>query len=108
LLVLSAPSGAGKTTLARRFVDITAGASFSVSATTRAPRGAERDGVENQQRLAVFEIAEQGGAAGAAVDEVDGIAPVRGALKFFEEAQTHAVVSQQQVAEPEHQERRGG
>jgi guanylate kinase len=46
LLVLSAPSGAGKTTLARLFVDRTPGASFSVSATTRAPRGAERDGVD--------------------------------------------------------------
>lgn len=46
LLVLSAPSGAGKTTLARRFVAITPGASFSISATTRAPRGAERDGVD--------------------------------------------------------------
>jgi guanylate kinase len=46
LLVLSAPSGAGKTTLARRFVDVTPGAAFSVSATTRAPRGAERDGID--------------------------------------------------------------
>jgi guanylate kinase len=46
LLVLSAPSGAGKTTLARRFVDVTPGACFSISATTRAPRGAERDGVD--------------------------------------------------------------
>ena len=46
LLVLSAPSGAGKTTLARLFVERTPGASFSVSATTRAPRGAERDGVD--------------------------------------------------------------
>jgi guanylate kinase len=46
LLVLSAPSGAGKTTLARRFVDLTPGARFSISATTRAPRGAERDGVD--------------------------------------------------------------
>jgi guanylate kinase len=46
LLVLSAPSGAGKTTLARRFVDLTPGATFSISATTRAPRGAERDGVD--------------------------------------------------------------
>ena len=40
------PSGAGKTTLARRFVDITPGARFSISATTRPPRGAERDGVD--------------------------------------------------------------
>jgi guanylate kinase len=46
LLVLSAPSGAGKTTLARRFVELTPGARFSVSATTRQPRGAERDGVD--------------------------------------------------------------
>jgi guanylate kinase len=46
LLVLSAPSGAGKTTLARRFVQRHADATFSVSATTRAPRGAERDGVD--------------------------------------------------------------
>ena len=46
LLVLSAPSGAGKTTLARLFVERTEDASFSVSATTRAPRGRERDGVD--------------------------------------------------------------
>jgi guanylate kinase len=46
LLVLSAPSGAGKTTLARRFLARHADAVFSVSATTRAPRGAERDGVD--------------------------------------------------------------
>lgn len=46
LLVLSAPSGAGKTTLARRFVEETPDAGFSVSATTRAPRGQERDGVD--------------------------------------------------------------
>jgi guanylate kinase len=46
LLVLSAPSGAGKTTLARRLVESRADARFSVSATTRAPRGAERDGVD--------------------------------------------------------------
>lgn len=46
LLVLSAPSGAGKTTLARRFQAAEPDARFSVSATTRAPRGAERDGVD--------------------------------------------------------------
>lgn len=46
LLVLSAPSGAGKTTLARRFLAGHADAVFSVSATTRAPRGAEREGVD--------------------------------------------------------------
>lgn len=46
LLVLSAPSGAGKTTLARRFQALRPGAHFSVSATTRAPRGQEREGVD--------------------------------------------------------------
>ena len=46
LLVLSAPSGAGKTTLAHRFRAAHPDAAFSVSATTRAPRGAERDGVD--------------------------------------------------------------
>jgi guanylate kinase len=46
LLVLSAPSGAGKTTLAHRFRESEPDALFSVSATTRAPRGAERDGVD--------------------------------------------------------------
>ncbi|HET8542635.1 MAG TPA: guanylate kinase [Anaeromyxobacter sp.] len=46
LLVLSAPSGAGKTTLAHRFRAGHPDAIFSVSATTRAPRGGERDGVD--------------------------------------------------------------
>src|SRR5690242_2975441 len=46
LLVLSAPSGAGKTTLARGFLAAHDDARFSISATTRAPRGAERDGVD--------------------------------------------------------------
>src|SRR5512139_3638700 len=46
LLVLSAPSGAGKTTLAHAFRASHPDAVFSVSATTRAPRGAERDGVD--------------------------------------------------------------
>jgi guanylate kinase len=46
LLVLSAPSGAGKTTLARMFLARCPDALFSISATTRPPRGAERDGVD--------------------------------------------------------------
>jgi guanylate kinase len=46
LLILSAPSGTGKTTLARRLVAQTPGAMFSVSYTTRAPRGAEKDGID--------------------------------------------------------------
>ena len=46
LLVLSAPSGTGKTTLARRFVEAHPDADFSISMTTREPRGAEKDGVD--------------------------------------------------------------
>ena len=46
LLILSAPSGTGKTTLARRLVKANPGALFSVSFTTRKPRGAEKDGVD--------------------------------------------------------------
>lgn len=46
LLILSAPSGTGKTTLARRLVAEHPGAVFSVSYTTRSPRGAEKDGLD--------------------------------------------------------------
>ena len=45
LLVLTAPSGAGKTTIARRLMDRVPGLMFSVSATTRPPRPGEEDDV---------------------------------------------------------------
>ena len=44
LLVLSSPSGAGKTTLARRLLAADAGIRMSVSVTTRKPRRGEADG----------------------------------------------------------------
>jgi guanylate kinase len=44
LLVLSAPSGTGKTTLAHRLVKELPEAKFSISATTRPPRGKEENG----------------------------------------------------------------
>jgi guanylate kinase len=44
LIILSSPSGAGKSTLARRLMDWDDTLSFSVSATTRAPRPGEVDG----------------------------------------------------------------
>ena len=46
LLVLSGPSGSGKTTLARRLVENHPEARFSISITTREPRGEEKDGVD--------------------------------------------------------------
>lgn len=46
LIVLTAPSGAGKTTIARRLMTAVPGLVFSVSATTRAPRPRETDGVD--------------------------------------------------------------
>jgi len=45
-VVLAAPSGTGKTTLARRLVEEGDDYAFSISATTRAPRPHERDGVD--------------------------------------------------------------
>ena len=45
-LVVSAPSGGGKTTLCRRLMKDVGGVEFSVSHTTRQPRPAERDGVD--------------------------------------------------------------
>ncbi len=46
LIILSSPSGAGKSTLARRLRAWDPSLSFSVSATTRAPREGEQDGRE--------------------------------------------------------------
>ncbi|WP_265500855.1 guanylate kinase [Paracoccus beibuensis] len=45
MVILSSPSGAGKSTLARRLMDWDPSLRFSVSATTRAPRAGETDGV---------------------------------------------------------------
>ena len=46
LIVLTAPSGAGKTTIARRLMAVVPGLVFSVSATTRAPRAGETNDVD--------------------------------------------------------------
>ena len=44
LLVLSSPSGGGKTSIARRLLDTRDDVGYSVSATTRAPRPGEQEG----------------------------------------------------------------
>lgn len=46
LFILSAPSGAGKSTLCHAVLDRFPDMFYSISSTTRAPRGQERDGVE--------------------------------------------------------------
>lgn len=46
LLVLSSPSGGGKTTIARALLQARSDVGYSVSATTRAPRSGERDGLD--------------------------------------------------------------
>ena len=46
MLLISSPSGAGKTSLSRRLVADHAGLELSISATTRAPRPGEEDGRE--------------------------------------------------------------
>ena len=46
LIVVSSPSGGGKGTLIDRVLQTVPGVSYSVSHTTRAPRGAEQDGRE--------------------------------------------------------------
>lgn len=46
LIILTAPSGSGKTSITRYLIGKYPQLSFSISATTRAPRGQEKDGVE--------------------------------------------------------------
>lgn len=46
VIIFSAPSGAGKSTVVRHLLKFHPEFEFSVSATSRAPRGTERDGVE--------------------------------------------------------------
>ncbi len=46
LIILTAPSGSGKTSITRYLIKKYPRLSFSISATTRSPRGQEQDGVE--------------------------------------------------------------
>lgn len=46
LIIFSAPSGSGKSTIIKRLIQAGFDFSFSISATSRAPRGTEQNGVE--------------------------------------------------------------
>lgn len=46
VIIFSAPSGSGKTTIVKQLLERYPQLEFSVSATSRAPRGTERDGVD--------------------------------------------------------------
>jgi guanylate kinase len=46
VIILTAPSGAGKTSITQFLLQHYPNLSFSVSATTRAPRGQEKDGID--------------------------------------------------------------
>jgi guanylate kinase len=46
LVIISAPSGAGKSTIVNYLLESGLGLRFSISATTRTPRGNEKDGME--------------------------------------------------------------
>ncbi len=46
LIIFSAPSGSGKTTIVRRLLEVFPRFEFSISATSRAPRGKEQNGVD--------------------------------------------------------------
>lgn len=46
VIILTAPSGAGKTSISKYLLQEFPQFAFSISATTRAPRGTEQDGVE--------------------------------------------------------------
>ncbi|HEY0297911.1 MAG TPA: guanylate kinase [Arachidicoccus sp.] len=46
LVIITAPSGAGKSSIAHYLLDKHSNLAFSISAATRSPRGSERNGVE--------------------------------------------------------------
>ncbi len=61
-VIIAAPSGAGKTTITRRLLELRADLGYSVSATTRGPRPAEADGVAYHfMSAAAFQAAVAGG-----------------------------------------------
>ena len=86
VIILTAPSGAGKTSITQFLLANYPELAFSVSATTRAPRGAEQDGVDyhfispaafeghiNQNDLLEYEMVYEGLYYGTLKSELDRI-----------------------------------
>ncbi len=86
VIIFSAPSGSGKTTIVRALLGRFPQLEFSVSATSRAPRGVERDGVDyyflsqeafseavSQNRFVEWEEVYQGTCYGTLRSEVERI-----------------------------------
>ena len=46
IIIFCAPSGAGRTTITKRVMELFPQLSFSISATSRPPRGEEKDGID--------------------------------------------------------------
>ena len=68
VVIFSAPSGSGKSTIVSHLLGLGLGLEFSISATSRAPRGQERDGREyyfftaEEFREALEAVKQNGGA----------------------------------------------
>ena len=63
IFILSAPSGAGKTTLIRRVMEQLGGLQFSISYTTRSPRANEEEG-KDYHFVTAFHLSANGGTRG--------------------------------------------
>ena len=83
-LIFSAPSGSGKTTVVQHLLKYRADLSFSISATTRSPRGKEKEGEDyyflsveqfkkriTEQHFIEFEEVYEGVYYGTLMDEVE-------------------------------------
>ena len=88
LIVVSAPSGAGKSSLAERVLKRLEGLRFSVSYTTREPRGSEQHGVD------YFFVSEEQFSAMRERDEFLECAEVHGFLYGTHEAPVEELLSQ--------------
>lgn len=86
VIIFSAPSGSGKTTIVKQLLERYPQFEFSISATSRAPRGQERDGVDYyflsqeefrqavaEDRFVEWEEVYQGTCYGTLRDEVERI-----------------------------------